>query len=577
MQYIHSWLTNRTTLVALIVLACHAGLLVYGSSKNSPARDEVGHLTAGLSHLEMQKFDLYRVNPPLVRTIAAIPLWLSPAKRDWEHYLGGHFDRPEFRVGYDFIAANGQDAFQYFTYGRLICVPFSLLTGWICFRWGTELFGPIAGLLATTLWCFLPEAIGNGQMLTPDAAATSMGILFWYANWHWQRDPTWRRTLLGGIALGLAVLSKTTWLVAYPLLLCVTLVWTFSSCDITRISRWTRVAMMVCVSVYVLNLGYLFEGTGTRFGDFPFVSTTLSGQESKVAGNRFTNSVLGKLPVPLPRNFVLGIDVQKYEFDERDYDSYLRGTWSKRGWWYYYIYGLCIKTPLGALAIIFSGTIVLARYRPIAVPDVASVLMPGLGILFFVSSQTGFSHHLRYILPATPYLLLLGCTVCYIDKQHRQSNRTSRSLIAWQPVLITGCVGWSVISSLLCFPHSHSYFNEFIGGPSAGYKHMLNSNVDWGQDVHRVRDWLEANPQAAPLNFTPHCNYNIRAIGEDIPWDFADTPPTKPGWYAISVNQLYRPDDRFADLHSFEPVERVGYSTYIYCLSSNDIDSLPKR
>jgi len=569
MQFLQSILEKRTTLIVLILLAFHAALVAYGSCNNSPARDEVGHLTAGLSHLELQKFDLYRVNPPLVRSIAAIPVWLSPAKRNWEHYLGGHFDRPEFRVGFDFIATNGEDAFQYFTYGRLICIPFSLLTGWICFRWGTELFGRNAGLLAIALWCFLPEAIGNGQMLTPDAAATAMGALFWYANWHWQQAPTWRRTLLGGVALGLAVLSKTTWLAAYPLLLLITLLWSFRATNVSRKSRWLRALAMVCISVYVLNLGYLFEGTGTRLGDFPFVSTALSGQQAKVTGNRFSDSILGKLPVPLPRNFVLGIDVQKYEFDERNYNSYLRGTWSKHGWWYYYIYGLCIKTPLGCLALVACGAIILVRRHPIAMPDIASVFLPGLGILCLVSSQTGFNHHLRYVLPATPYLLLLGCAVCHVGKHPRRPN--------WKPIIVVGLTCWSVISSMLCFPHSHSYFNEMAGGPTAGPKHMLDSNVDWGQDVHRVRDWLAKNPHAAPLNFTPHCNYDIHDVGENIPWDYADALPSKPGWYAISVNQLYRADKRFAEMQAFEPVERVGYSTYIYCLSSSDIDSLPKR
>ena len=566
MHFIHSSIAKRPTLIAVVLLACHALLIAYGSCKNSPARDEVGHLTAGLSHLELGKFDLYRVNPPLVRSIAAIPVLLSPAKRNWTRYLGGHFDRPEFRVGFDFIADNGEDAFQYFTYGRLICIPFSLLTGWICFRWSTELFGPAAGLLATTLWCFLPEAIGNGQLLTPDAGATSIGALFWYSNWHWQRHPTWRRTLLCGVVLGLAVLSKTTWLAAYPLLLVATLCWTFSTSGVSRKRRWMRAAVMVCISVYILNLGYLFEGTGTRLGDFPFVSTTLSGQRGKIVDNRFSDSLLGKVPVPLPRNFVLGVDVQKYEFDERDYDSYLRGNWSKQGWWYYYIYGLSIKTPLGCLAIVLCGVFVLARQKPLALPDVVSLLLPGLGILCLVSSQTGFSHHLRYVLPATPYFLLLGSSVFHNDSTRRQTN--------WKQIL-TGCLTcWAVISSLLCFPHSHSYFNEVVGGPTAGPKHMLNSNVDWGQDVHRVRDWLATNPQAAPLNFTPHCNYNIRDVGSDIPWHISDALPTEPGWYAISVNQLYRPDDRFATLQAIAPVDHVGYATYIYCLSSNDIASL---
>ena len=46
-------------------------------------------------------------------------------------------------------------------------------------------------------------------------------------------------------------------------------------------------------------------------------------------------------------NFPLGIDRQKYDFDEAGFWSYLRGHWRQGGWWYYYLYALAIKEPLG--------------------------------------------------------------------------------------------------------------------------------------------------------------------------------------------------------------------------------------
>ena len=56
------------------------------------------------------------------------------------------------------------------------------------------------------------------------------------------------------------------------------------------------------------------------------------------------------VPVPVPRNYLLGIDVQKRDF-ESHYYSYLRGEWRKEGWWYYYLYGLAVKVPLGVWAL----------------------------------------------------------------------------------------------------------------------------------------------------------------------------------------------------------------------------------
>jgi hypothetical protein len=50
-------------------------------------------------------------------------------------------------------------------------------------------------------------------------------------------------------------------------------------------------------------------------------------------------------------------------------------------------------------------------------------------------------------------------------------------------------VGWLVTSSLWIYPHSLSYFNEAIGGPLNGPKHLLGSNVDWGQDLRYLVWW----------------------------------------------------------------------------------------
>jgi hypothetical protein len=54
-------------------------------------------------------------------------------------------------------------------------------------------------------------------------------------------------------------------------------------------------------------------------------------------------------------------------------------------------------------------------------------------------------------------------------------------------------LAWSVGSSLWYYPHSLSYFNELVGGPMGGPKHLLDSNIDWGQDLFYLKDWLDAN------------------------------------------------------------------------------------
>lgn len=68
------------------VLILHVSLLALSAIRHSPVVDEVGHLPAGLSHWRLQRFDLYNVNPPLVRTLAAAPLHFINVPIDFSGY-----------------------------------------------------------------------------------------------------------------------------------------------------------------------------------------------------------------------------------------------------------------------------------------------------------------------------------------------------------------------------------------------------------------------------------------------------------------------------------------------------------
>ena len=108
------------------------------------------------------------------------------------------------------------------------------------------------------------------------------------------------------------------------------------------------------VALYLVNLGYAFRGCFQRLGDYRFQSRVLSGEPPAIPpkiGNRFKGSWLARLPVPLPRDYVQGIDCQRSDF-EIGGRSYLHGRWEPHGWWYYYSVGLGVKLPLGTLALV---------------------------------------------------------------------------------------------------------------------------------------------------------------------------------------------------------------------------------
>lgn len=56
-----------------MLLLGHALLLAWGAYRHSPTIDEWGYLPAGLMHWREGRFDIFRVNPPLVRLVATWP------------------------------------------------------------------------------------------------------------------------------------------------------------------------------------------------------------------------------------------------------------------------------------------------------------------------------------------------------------------------------------------------------------------------------------------------------------------------------------------------------------------------
>jgi hypothetical protein len=56
--------------------------------------------------------------------------------------------------------------------------------------------------------------------------------------------------------------------------------------------------------------------------------------------------------------------------------------------------------------------------------------------------------------------------------------------------LVILCLLATITSTLRVYPHQLAYFNEAAGGPENGWKHLLHSNLDWGQDLLLVNEWL---------------------------------------------------------------------------------------
>ena len=567
------------TVILMTLMLVHSALLAEQGLRNAPNLNESAHLASGYSHWKFWNFTLYRVNPPLIRMWAALPLLITRPKTDWTQFSDTPFSRAEFSIGSAFHEANGMQAFWYCTLARWAVVPVSLLGMWVCYRWSTELFGRSAGIVVAVLWCFCPSLLAWGASITPDMGSATFGILAAWRFWKWLQRPSWRNAAIAGITLGLAELTKTTWVILFGLWPLLWGVWRFApGLSGAAVPPFRQLCCIPALALYLLNLGYVFEETGLPLKDFTFISETLGGDGAHdQGGNRFQDTWLGRIPVPVPANWLRGIDVQKYDF-ERGKPSYLRGEHKKGGWWYYYLYAFAVKTPVGFLAMTALAACLFTvrrKYRA-GWRNEMLIIVPGLAVFVLVSSQTGFNRYLRYVLPAFPFVYIFASRAAIAFRER------SRLL----SVTVAGLLGAGVVSSLSVFPYSMSYFNYAVGGPEGGRYHLLDGNIDWGQDLLRLKAWLDDHPDVKPLytvltTFVPLKSAGIESEGFPVSDESDGEEGARrlpPGWYAISVNHLmgYRLfgaiSAHIVPFQQMEPVARIGYSIFIYHIGETEGD-----
>ncbi|GEM_PF-5297383 len=137
-------MTIRSRTLTWVLLTIHALLLGWSAYRHSPTLDEVGHLPAGVRCWQQQAFDLYCVNPPLVKMLAALPVVLLDPRTDWADLDDSSGMRPEWQVGRRFIEANGDRAFLFFTLARWACILLSVIGGYCCFQWARQAIDQVA-------------------------------------------------------------------------------------------------------------------------------------------------------------------------------------------------------------------------------------------------------------------------------------------------------------------------------------------------------------------------------------------------------------------------------------------------
>jgi len=264
------------------------------------------------------------------------------------------------------------------------------------------------------------------------------------------------------------------------------------------------------------------------------------------------------------------------------YPTFLMGQVSRTGWWYYFPVTFALKTPLPTLILLAAGIALTAVQRTWQRASVAWI-PPALSMAAAMFSPLTIGY--RHILPVLPFVIILAANAANLKirfSTFKPQTALPRHLVTLSPGhLVIALFAWQALSVALIFPHHLSYFNELAGGPGNAHNILVDSNLDWGQDLPALKVWMDQNkidrvnlsyfgtalPAAYGVSYWPLPGFLHFVIGPEV--DSFNPYSPEPGWYAISATSLrlglvYREQDVFAYFRDKTPVARAGYSILIY-------------
>jgi hypothetical protein len=336
------------------------------------------------------------------------------------------------------------------------------------------------------------------------------------------------RTVVFGICTALAILSKFSALVYLPAI-------------------WLLMA-----AIGTMKIGWRSALLLARRCLFPACLAAFVGALVIWAGYRFAFDMVDYLHVRLPAPaFFSGLhSVVLRNREAGSIASYVLGERQQGGFWYFFPVVLAVKTPLATLVLLAIGIWLLVRSRNrlrIAMP-----LAFSLAILL-VSMTTSIQLGVRHILPIYIGLAVAcGAVAAEIFRSPRMAARIAGGLL----------IGWQVVSGAVQHPDYIAYMNEF--GGSQPERILVDSDVDWGQDMKRLADRLH-ELGVTKIHFRIFnrgyllAGYPFPDTDQNVP--LGDVPPS--GWTALSVTD-WKISGVPAWANRLKPKERIGRSILLY-------------
>jgi 4-amino-4-deoxy-L-arabinose transferase-like glycosyltransferase len=553
--------------------------------QKSPTNDEPLHLFAGYSYLKWHDFRTNPEHPPLAKMWAALPLLAlnitdpRPGRPHWNLMVENRRIAQEVRIDRDMFFDN--DAKTLFFFAKLQMIGLAVLLGLFVYLWSKELFGVEAALAALFLFALDPNILAHSNIVHTDVPFATFAFIATYFFWRYLKRANWPNLLFFCLCSGLAAVTKYS----YPALLIIWLILgtlrifqpapqidAFAAPRIiaSRRGKTLLTGGAILAAGFVTYL-FIWAVYGFRFNAVPDGSAHFDMDSVISSESFFRPLVLFATDHHLfPEAWIYG---QLYVLTNLHRMAYLFGEPSPEGSWTYFLVAFAVKTPLPTLILLAIGCWMIIRRR-VDGTRFRFVLIPAL-LYFAFAVIARINIGVRHILFVYPFLFVFaGAVVTKIWRSKAMYKRTGLMLLA----------GWYVAGCFWIYPHYLAYFNEVIGGPKNGHNVLVNSNIDWGQDLPGLKKWMDANKvKKIRLLYAGALEPEYYGIdAEYLPGsrNVGTAPETSSPeitvYTAVSAEYLFGPEElQFdeAEREQLEPVKRlrfkkpvatIGYSIFIF-------------
>ncbi len=522
--------------IFLVVLFLFAFLIMISAvKKDSVTTDEGIHLLAGYTYITRNDFRLDPEHPPFLKEVAAIPLLFfkdlkMPFDGLWEKAGNFYYDawRETRTLAENFLFSSGNDATKILFWGRLPFIILTLLLGFAVYYWAKKLYGEKAGFFAALLMFLMPNVLAHGHLINTDLGLTLFLFLTVYFWTKFLKKSNWLNFLLSAIFIGLAFSSKYTAIILIPIIIILTLIKMILDRDL---KKWWK---------YFLGLDGLFI-----FGAIIIWATY-------------------GFSAHFPAEFIKGITFISHHA-LGGHGSYLLGQTSNTGWWYYFPIAIFYKTPIPFFVFLILAAFSSKKIKAIeSFDEIALIVAPLIFLAISMTSKADLG--VRHVLPIFPFLAVYASkSINLIDfRALRLFKADTKKLI---PVLLfLLLILWYLLSSLSSYPNYLAYFNELSGGPKGGYKILSDSNLDWGQDIFRIKNYLDEHHISDGYILYPwDGNAALKYYGINLkpfPWNERNIK----GYLVISVTYYHLAEMRWLDAF---PREQITPGVFIFDLRQN--------